>query len=832
MKEEQKIEIIGHRNIATQTEGDVYIGGSFIPIPTIPVNGCNLPNRHPNFVGRQDEIRKVINALTSRAWIIAIDGMGGIGKTTLALEVAHLCKERNPDYPQIPKFTGYIWISARDKSNFCLDDVVREILYTLSPFETSNKQLGRDEQLSLAIRALAAEPCLLIIDNFESVKDEPLHRFLRDNLPDPSKVLITSRHHIQTGETVVTIGGLEENDAVQLLRLEAIRLQIPIDDKDTSRLQIIARKSYGIPLVLRWVMESVYNGKSLEWTLESLEHATAEDIFDYIFERSLPVLDSETRCIFRSMSLFPTWTRIETISAINPGIAAIQERVGHLVAVRLIDDNRNLVQSNRRYQLHPLTRYLAVKELTATEDRGISVIEYALQYYLKVLSKNSYAGKKYLEEEFINIDNIVRSAIEHFPLLEQCIQVAEIVGNIDYQKGRILFSQLIDPINKIDNLNLSLKLLNSIDNPYNLGGTPVRSPMFFGRKELLEYIQESFESDQPHTSVISLIGQRRIGKTSILLQLFHEVSPKCVYVLINLQVVADSTAHLLYNIVHRINDVLIRRGIATNQPTLEDFAQPYHAFTSYIKSLRKSLGAIRLVLIFDEFEMLFYQGAQRSRIDTKNLLFYFRSMVQSGEFGIITAGITPLHELPSLGPGSPFFNIAVPRHVSFLDREAAIELIQRPTYGLLKYDPQVIEQLLTLSRRHPSLLQTLCFLVYNHCRKSDKLLVDLETVEIAIKQVYEQEYLLHHFMHQLNKTEQKIVKTAASLVEINKGTLTLDHLREVLSNKVKFQSSQLEKALNSLVKKEVLEVDNQGNYKFTIGIFQRWLVELESHPTL
>ena len=34
-------------------------------------------------------------------------------------------------------------------------------------------------------------------------------------------------------------------------------------------------------------MEMVFNGKLLEWVLESLEHATASDIFNYVFERSL-----------------------------------------------------------------------------------------------------------------------------------------------------------------------------------------------------------------------------------------------------------------------------------------------------------------------------------------------------------------------------------------------------------------------------------------------------------------------------------------------------------------------------------------------------------------
>ena len=69
---------------------------------------ANLPRR-PYFVGREAELSAVLQSLqpNSRTFIIGIEGIGGVGKSALAIEVSHRCLEAD-------LFESVIWISAKE----------------------------------------------------------------------------------------------------------------------------------------------------------------------------------------------------------------------------------------------------------------------------------------------------------------------------------------------------------------------------------------------------------------------------------------------------------------------------------------------------------------------------------------------------------------------------------------------------------------------------------------------------------------------------------------------------------------------------------------------
>jgi tetratricopeptide (TPR) repeat protein len=147
--------------------------GSYLPFP-----------RNVFFTGREKDLESLKSALTGTSGastVISqtISGMGGIGKTQLAVEFA---------YQFGYLFKGIHWLDLRDTT--VLDSQIASCGEKMD-FRYWPKE--QPEQVSLTLRTWQTEgPRLLILDNFENIQEAQfiLARFQNQNL----RLLITSRH--------------------------------------------------------------------------------------------------------------------------------------------------------------------------------------------------------------------------------------------------------------------------------------------------------------------------------------------------------------------------------------------------------------------------------------------------------------------------------------------------------------------------------------------------------------------------------------------------------------------------------------------------------------
>ena len=96
-----------------------------------------------------------------RCQVVAVVGMGGMGKTTLASQVARLVRD---------DFTTVCWRSLQHAPP--LKHILQQCLQSISHQERVELPDALDEQLSLLIHYLHAARCLLILDNVESILQE------------------------------------------------------------------------------------------------------------------------------------------------------------------------------------------------------------------------------------------------------------------------------------------------------------------------------------------------------------------------------------------------------------------------------------------------------------------------------------------------------------------------------------------------------------------------------------------------------------------------------------------------------------------------------------
>lgn len=368
-------------------------------------------------------------ALKSRFYLTMIDGIGGIGKTSLALEVLHEClaashpapNEKNPAASEngLQTFDAFIWTSARDRDlnlNDVLDTIARVLDY---PFIT---QLPGEEKRHEVIKRLQQQPCLLIVDNFETVTDEELHRFILD-LPEPGKCLITSRTLGLRQARSVSLRGMAKEEALLLIQNEGVRLGLNLQAlaEDEQNSQRFYEATGGAPLTIRWAIGQIkQRGQSIEGVLNSL-HGAHGDIFEFIFQRAWSLLSEPARQILTIMPVFAASASKAAIEAAGDVHHwELDEALGQLVELWLLEASEQLDEAKRRYQLHPLTRAYAQGKLSQAPDleRGARV---RLAGFFEKFARER-GGDRYTWEQY---DEIEEEKDNIFELIEWCFESGE-----------------------------------------------------------------------------------------------------------------------------------------------------------------------------------------------------------------------------------------------------------------------------------------------------------------------------------------------------------------------------------------------------------------------
>lgn len=201
-------------------------------------------------IGRADALTKVRTQLergrpTSIGQATSFVGLGGLGKTQLAVEYAHTYRDR---YPR-----GVYWFTADE-------DLDKQLIRLACEARWVNPQVEPRDQLDVAIEQVRTRSdCLIIFDNVEHI--DAIARLL----PVPSAkphLLLTSRLP-QPGFDVVSLDRLDDAQALEMLLSES-RRELESDEDDTAAARI-TRQLEGLPLALELVGAYLRHYPDVRW---------------------------------------------------------------------------------------------------------------------------------------------------------------------------------------------------------------------------------------------------------------------------------------------------------------------------------------------------------------------------------------------------------------------------------------------------------------------------------------------------------------------------------------------------------------------------------------
>jgi tetratricopeptide (TPR) repeat protein len=412
-----------------------------------------IPNRlprmeHTRLIGRQEESKQLLQLLSPNyaAYLITIDGIGGVGKTALVLDVAHQCWQASVGEivsPHVPTFDAIIFVTAKQQyltpqgilQQTQADRTLRKI------FQEVRKTLERQdipatpslEQANLVREILGQQRTLLIVDNLETMEDKQEIISFLYQLPPTVKVVVTTRE--RTMFAPIRLEQLVETAAQELIEQQAEEKQVLLKNGEA---QMLYQRIGGIPAALVYAIGQRADGYSLETVLRIVPDSEG-DVARFCFQGSVaPLRGTPAHAMLMALALYPqspSRLSVNYVSGLESDPIVAEEAHSQLQRLSLVREFQD------RFRMLPLTREYALAELSKHPTFNEEARERWVDWYLRFTAKYGghdmeewHLGFDRLENEWENLQAVFDwcAAYEHYDILKRFWSADEPSSVIDF----------------------------------------------------------------------------------------------------------------------------------------------------------------------------------------------------------------------------------------------------------------------------------------------------------------------------------------------------------------------------------------------------------------
>ncbi len=361
-------------------------------------------------------------------------------------------------------------------------------------------------------------------------------------------------------------------------------------------------------------------------------------------------------------------------------------------------------------------------------------------------------------------------------------------------------------------------------NPYIAGPPVFGNSGFFNREHILTWVDDQIRN--PNTSSLVLFGQRRIGKTSLLLQL-DRLLPRGLFQPVYFD--------LHFRAKKALGEVLA--DLAETMAPLFFLDVPEHKrfdnrgrffrqdfLASVIRVLDRERRIIFLLDEYDVLDPLDEEGLTEFSAARTLVPFLFRLMHEERRLGFVFVVGRRADDLDIDLKAA--FKSSLAKEVGVLDRKSAELLVRQGTEAnALNFSNEGVERIFELTGCHPFLTQLLCQCIWDQVQAGNRAQpVEKAEVEKAVDEALARgDYALTWLWDGLTANEKIFASGLAQIGDEGRAVFDDAVLSTIDEKAPGRRTREVEQAARVLVKRKVFEEPSPGYHLFSVDLLRRWV---------